>query len=324
MPSNVILDFEKPVSELEAKVNELRNLSNSNNIDVEDEIEFFTKKLEDTKKKVYSNLSAWQRVQLARHPSRPYTLDYIERIFTDFVELHGDRRYADDGALIGGFAKLNSQRVMVIGTQKGRDVRDNIYRNFGCPHPEGYRKALRLMELANNSNTPIISLIDTSGAFPGVASEERHVGEAIAVNLREMFKFTVPFIATVIGEGGSGGALGIGVGNKILILEHAYYSVITPEGCAAILWKDRAYSAQAASSLKLTSGELKKLGIIDGIVPEPVGGAHSDFDKAAFLLKNELLKTLKELKSISPEELKKQRYQKYRNIGKFIEEDETT
>ena len=319
MPNNVILEFEKPINELEAKVDELRSLSNSNQIDVDDEIEVLNKKLEETKRKVYNNLTPWQRVQLARHANRPYTLDYIERIFTDFLPLHGDRRFADDGALVGGFAKIAGQPVMIIGTQKGRDVKDNIYRNFGCPHPEGYRKALRLMELAENANIPIISFIDTSGAFPGVASEERHVGEAIAVNLREMFKFTVPILAVILGEGGSGGALGIGVGNKILILEHAYYSVITPEGCAAILWKDRAFSPKAAESLRLTSTELKKLGIVDGIVPEPIGGAHSDYDAAAASLKKVLLRNLKELKSKTGEQLKEQRYKKYRAIGKFLE-----
>ncbi len=322
MSNNVILEFEKPISELEAKVNELRSLSDSNQIDVSAEIAVLNKKLEETKKQVYTNLTPWQRVQLARHANRPYTLDYVERIFTDYLPLHGDRRYADDGALVGGFAKIEDQPVMIIGTQKGRNVKDNIYRNFGCPHPEGYRKALRLMELADNANIPIISFIDTSGAFPGVASEERHVGEAIAVNLREMFKFKVPIIAVVLGEGGSGGALGIGVGNKILILEHAYYSVITPEGCAAILWKDRAFSPKAAESLRLTSAELKKLGIIDEIIPEPIGGAHNNYDAAAENVKKVLLKNLKELTKKSGEELKEQRYSKYRAIGKFKEEKE--
>ena len=319
MPNNVILEFEKPVSELEAKVNELINLSNTNQIDVDDEIAVLTKKLEETKRKVYNNLTPWQRVQLARHASRPYTLDYVERIFTDYLSLHGDRRFADDGALVGGFAKLDGQSILILGTQKGRNVKENIYRNFGCPHPEGYRKALRLMELAQNANIPIISFIDTSGAYPGIASEERHVGEAIAVNLREMFKFTVPIIAVVLGEGGSGGALGIGVGNKILILEHAYYSVITPEGCAAILWKDRAFSPKAAAALRLTSSELKKLGIVDEIVPEPIGGAHSDYDAAAESLKKVLKKNIKELKKQTGQQLKEQRYNKYRAIGKFFE-----
>lgn len=316
---NAVLEFEKPISELELKIKELESLSESNNIDVSEEITVLTKKLEETKKKVYSELTAWQRVQLARHPNRPYTLDYIERIFTDFVELHGDRRYAEDPAIVGGFAKLDGKPVMVIGTQKGRNIKENVHRNFGCPHPEGYRKAMRIMELADLANLPIITFIDTPGAFPGVASEERHVGEAIAVNLRDMFKLNVPILAIVIGEGGSGGALGIGIGNKILIMEHAYYSVITPEGCAAILWKDRTFSAKAAESLKLISSELLKLGLVDEIIPEPVGGAHYNYDKAAELLKKAILKNLKELSSKSPEVLKEGRYQRYRHIGRFID-----
>ncbi|HJO96057.1 MAG TPA: acetyl-CoA carboxylase carboxyltransferase subunit alpha [Victivallales bacterium] len=317
---NVVLDFEKPVMELEAKVRELQNLSASNDIDVSDEIAVLEKKLEATKEKVYHNLSAWERVQLARHPNRPYTLDYVDEIFTDYLQLHGDRRYGEDAAIVGGFAKIDDQKIMVIGTQKGRNIKENVYRNFGCPHPEGYRKALRLMELADSSNVPIITFIDTPGAFPGIASEERHIGEAIAVNLREMFNISVPIISIVLGEGGSGGALGIGVGNKILVMEHAYYSVITPEGCAAILWKDRAFSAKAAKSLRLTSTELKELGIVDEVVPEPIGGAHNHFEEAAQLLKKSIKKNLQELGKLSSEKLKEQRYQKYRHIGKFIEE----
>jgi acetyl-CoA carboxylase carboxyl transferase subunit alpha len=317
---NVVLEFEKPVMELEAKVRELENLSASNDIDVTDEIAVLTKKLEATKKKVYHNLTAWERVQLARHPNRPYTLDYIEEIFTDYLQLHGDRRYGEDAAIVGGFAKIDDQKIMVIGTQKGRNIKENVYRNFGCPHPEGYRKALRLMKLADASNVPIITFIDTPGAYPGIASEERHIGEAIAVNLRDMFDISVPIISIVLGEGGSGGALGIGVGNKILVMEHAYYSVITPEGCAAILWKDRAFSPKAAESLRLTSTELKELGIIDEIVPEPVGGAHNHFEEAAQFLKKTIKKNIKDLSKLSSEKLKEQRYQKYRHIGKFSEE----
>ena len=317
--NNVVLDFEKPVMELEIKVKELQKFSSSNQIDVEDEIVVLKKKLAKTKKEVYSKLTPWQRVQLARHPNRPYTLDYIERIFTDFISLHGDRRFAEDPAIVGGFAKLDGKPVMIIGTQKGREIKENVFRNFGCPHPEGYRKAHRLMELADKAGVPIITFIDTSGAYPGLASEERHVAEAIAVNLRDMFKFTVPILCVVIGEGGSGGALGIGVGNKILVLEHAYYSVITPEGCAAILWKDRAFSAKAAENLRITSSELKELGIIDGIVPEPTGGAHSNYDKAADYLKKALLKNIKELSAMKPNKIKDQRYDKYRKIGRFTE-----
>ena len=320
--SKVLLDFEKPVSELELKMQELEKLSASNNIDVKEELEFLHKKLDATKRNIYSNLTAWQRVQLARHPNRPYTLDYVERIFTDYLQMHGDRRFSDDAAIVGGFAKVDNIPIMIVGTQKGRNIKENVYRNFGCPHPEGYRKALRLMEMAEKARIPIVTFIDTPGAYPGVASEERHIGEAIAINLREMFKFTVPIITVVIGEGGSGGALGIGVGNKILILEHAYYSVITPEGCAAILWKDRAFSAKAAESLRLTSSELLNLEIVDEIIPEPLGGAHNDYDNAAANLKSALVKNLKELSKKTPLQLKEQRYERYRVIGKFTEEKE--
>ena len=270
--AEIVLEFEKPIAELEAKLAEWESLSSSNNMSVDDELNALKRKIEETKKNIYSSLTPWQRVQLARHPNRPYTLDYIERIFTDFLEFHGDRRYADDPAIVGGFAKLDGKSVMVIGTQKGRNTKENVFRNFGCPHPEGYRKALRLMKMADLAGVPVITFIDTPGAFPGVASEERHIGEAIAVNLRDMFALTVPVVAVVIGEGGSGGALGIGVGNTVLIMENAYYSVITPEGCAAILWKDRAYSEKAAEALHLTAGDLTELGLVDGIVKEPLGG----------------------------------------------------
>jgi len=317
--NKVILDFEKPVAELAAKIDELQQLGDSSNIDTSSEITALRNKLQETRSKVFKNLTPWQCVQLARHPMRPYMLDYVERVFTDFLELNGDRRYANDNAIVGGFAKIDGKKVMLIGTQKGRDIKENVLRNFGCPHPEGYRKALRLMKLADKTNTPIISIIDTPGAFPGIASEERHIGEAIAVNLREMFDLSVPFVAVVIGEGGSGGALGIGVGNRILLMENAYYSVITPEGCAAILWKDRSYSAKAAGSLKLTAKDLQELGIIDGVVEEPLGGAHEDYDDAAKLLKKGLLKALAELEKMSPDELKADRYRKYRGIGVFKE-----
>ena len=270
-------------------------------------------------KKIYKNLTPWQRVQFARHPNRPYTLDYIERIFTDFMEFHGDRNYRDDAAIVGGFTKLDGNPVMVIGTQKGRETKENVFRNFGCPHPEGYRKALRLMKLSEQAKTPIICFIDTPGAFPGIASEERHIGEAIAVNLREMFGFSVPILAIVIGEGGSGGALGIGIGNRIILMENSYYSVITPEGCAAILWNDRTYTEQAASALKLTATDLQDLNIIDDVVIEPLGGAHKDYDNAAKLLKENIAKHLSELGKLSGEELKEDRYNKYRFIGFFNE-----
>lgn len=319
MSKKVILDFEKPVAELASKVEELERLSSNSTMDVRNEVENLRKKLEETKKKIFRSLSPWEKVQLARHPQRPYTLDYVSRIFTDFLEFHGDRRYADDPAIVGGFAKLDGRPVMIVGTQKGRNTKENVFRNFGCPHPEGYRKALRLMQLAAKSYVPIISFIDTPGAFPGIASEERHIGEAIAVNLQEMFSLPVPFLAIVIGEGGSGGALGISLGNRILIQENAYYSVITPEGCAAILWKDRSFSAKAAQSLRLTAKDLIELKILDDSIPEPFGGAHEDYDQAAELLKQAILKNLSELDALSPESLMQGRYEKYRRIGVFNE-----
>lgn len=317
--AEIVLEFEKPIAELEAKLAEWESLSSSNNMSVDDELNALKRKIEETKKNIYSSLTPWQRVQLARHPNRPYTLDYIERIFTDFLEFHGDRRYADDPAIVGGFAKLDGKSVMVIGTQKGRNTKENVFRNFGCPHPEGYRKALRLMKMADLAGVPVITFIDTPGAFPGVASEERHIGEAIAVNLRDMFALTVPVVAVVIGEGGSGGALGIGVGNTVLIMENAYYSVITPEGCAAILWKDRAYSEKAAEALHLTAGDLTELGLVDGIVKEPLGGAHKDYDAAAELLKKSVVSALGRYEKMSGDDLKESRYERFRRIAFYNE-----
>lgn len=317
--AEIVLEFEKPIAELEAKLAEWESLSSSNNMSVDDELNALKRKIEETKKNIYSSLTPWQRVQLARHPNRPYTLDYIERIFTDFLEFHGDRRYADDPAIVGGFAKLDGKSVMVIGTQKGRNTKENVFRNFGCPHPEGYRKALRLMKMADLAGVPVITFIDTPGAFPGVASEERHIGEAIAVNLRDMFALTVPVVAVVIGEGGSGGALGIGIGNTVLIMENAYYSVITPEGCAAILWKDRAYSEKAAEALHLTAGDLTELGLVDGIVKEPLGGAHKDYDAAAELLKKSVVSALGRYEKMSGDELKESRYERFRRIAFYNE-----
>ncbi|HPN83872.1 MAG TPA: acetyl-CoA carboxylase carboxyltransferase subunit alpha [Victivallales bacterium] len=314
-----ILEFEKPIYELEAKLEELQKLGENSNLDVDKELEKLRQKANETKKTIYQSLSPWQKVQLARHPERPYTLDYISRVFTDFIELHGDRRYAEDPAIVGGFAKLDGEPVVVIGTQKGRNIKENVHRNFGCPHPEGYRKALRIMKLAEKAGKPIISIIDTPGAFPGIASEERHIGEAIAVNLREMFGLSVPIVVVVIGEGGSGGALGIGIGDKVALFENSYYSVITPEGCAAILWKDRSYSARAAEALKLTGKDLSELGIIDEIIPEPLGGAHRDWDATAALLKEYIKKNLKELSSMPVDKLIEKRYAKYRKIGFFSE-----
>lgn len=314
------LEFEKPLIELKKKIEELEKFSADNSIDVSEQISALTARQEEMMKSIYSNLTPWQRVQLARHPERPYTLDYIDRIFSNFMELSGDRRYSDDKAIIGGFARFQGKPVMVIGTQKGRDMKSNVYRNFGWPNPEGYRKAMRLMQLADEAGVPIITFIDTPGAYPGVTSEERHIGEAIAVNLRDMFNLSVPVIAVVIGEGGSGGAIGIGVGNRILILENAYYSVITPEGCAAILWKDRKYAPQAADALDLTAERLLELGIADSIVKEPFGGAQRDYDKAAEYLATALAGQLAELKKLSPAKLRDQRYEKFRAIGEFSEQ----
>ena len=315
------LDFEKPVIELQNKLDELRKHPEMHSLDIsfEEEIQLIEKKLEETRRQIFSHLTAWQRVQLARHPKRPYTLDYLRTTFADFQELHGDRLFADDRAMVGGFATLGEHRVVIIGTQKGRDTKENILRNFGCAQPEGYRKALRLMRLANKFSLPIITLIDISGAYPGIGSEERHVAEAIAVNLREMTLFEVPIIATVIGEGGSGGALGIGVGDRVLILENAYYSVIPPEGCAAILWKDRAASAKAAEALRITAKDLFEFKLVDEIVPEPLGGAHNDPVATGETLKTYLLKHLNELLALPAAERLKKRYEKYRAHGHFLE-----
>lgn len=316
MPAYTLL-FEKPINELEQKLTELQSFSDDQDIDVSLELERMQKKIEETRRRIYSDLSPWQKVQVARHPLRPYTRDYIEAITSEFIELHGDRQISDDRAIIGGFATIDNTKVMIIGTQKGRDTKSNLEYNFGCAYPEGYRKALRLMKLAAKHAIPIITLIDTPGAFPGIVSEERHVAEAIAVNLREMFTLPVPIIAIIIGEGGSGGALGIGVGDRILILEHAYYSVISPEGCAAILWKDRAYADQAAAALKLTAQHLLAKGLADEIIPEPIGGAHIDPTGMADTLKKRLLKQLGKLQRCDPETLLSRRYEKYRNIGEF-------
>ncbi|HUA38184.1 MAG TPA: acetyl-CoA carboxylase carboxyltransferase subunit alpha [Candidatus Sulfopaludibacter sp.] len=319
------LDFEKPIIELQAKLDDLREHPEKHSMDVsfEEEIRLIEKKLEETRRQIFSNLNAWQRVQLARHPKRPYTLDYLEKAFTGFHELHGDRLFADDHAMVGGLAKLGDHRVMVIGTQKGRDTKENIFRNFGSAHPEGYRKALRLMRLANKFSIPIITLIDISGAYPGIGSEERHVAEAIAVNLREMTLLEVPIIAAVTGEGGSGGALGIGMGDRVLMLENAYYSVIPPEGCAAILWRDRAAAPKAAAALKITAKELLEFKIIDEIIPEPLGGAHLDPDVAAENLKIHLLKHLEEVLKLPVATRLKERYDKYRAHGHFLEKSQS-
>ena len=318
------LDFEKPIIELQNKLTALREHPEQHSLGIsfEEEILLIEKKIEETRRQIFLHLTPWQRVQLARHPKRPYTLDYFSRAFTDFQELHGDRLFAEDRAMVGGFAKLGEQHVLVIGTQKGRDTKENILRNFGSAHPEGYRKALRLMKLANKFGLPIITLIDTAGAYPGVAAEERHIAEAIAVNLREMTLLEVPIITAVIGEGGSGGALGIGVADRVLILENAYYSVISPEGCAAILWKDRANAAKAAAALKITANDLLQLKLVDEIVPEPLGGAQTDYALSAANLKTVLLKHLDEILQLPVADRLKRRYEKFRAQGHFIEKAE--
>jgi acetyl-CoA carboxylase carboxyl transferase subunit alpha len=311
------LDFEKPIVELEQTLDALQKQAEEQKIDLGPQIKAIEDKLEKTKKEIFTNLTAWQRVQLARHPRRPYMLDYLQRIATNFIELHGDRRYADDRAIIGGLATIDDHRVMVIGHQKGRDTKENLMRNFGSAHPEGYRKALRLMQLAEKFDVPVISFIDTPGAYPGVGAEERHIAEAIAVNLREMMLLKIPLIAVVIGEGGSGGALGIGVCDRVLILENAYYSVISPEGCAAILWKDRANAAQAAEALKLTAKDLLELDVVDEAIPEPLGGAHRDCDATAAALKKAVVKHLDKLLDMKMSELLEARYKKFRKMGVF-------
>jgi acetyl-CoA carboxylase carboxyl transferase subunit alpha len=315
------LDFEKPIAELQSKLEELKKHPEKHSLGIsfEEEVAIIEKKIEETKRQIFLNLSAWDRIKIARHPKRPFTLDYLETTFTGFSELHGDRLFAEDRAVVGGFACLGPHRVLVLGTQKGRDTKENILRNFGSAHPEGYRKALRLMRLADKFKLPIISLIDTAGAYPGIGAEERHIAEAIAVNLREMMLLEVPIIAAVIGEGGSGGALGIGIADRVLILENAYYSVISPEGCAAILWKDRAAAAKAAEALKITAKHLLELGLVDEVVPEPLGGAHTAPEAAAELLKRALLQQLEQLLTLSPKARLKQRYAKFRNFGRVME-----
>lgn len=313
------LPFEKPILELENKLRDLTQFSENQKIDVSTEIERMKKRIIDTRRKIYNELTPWQKVQVARHPLRPYTNDYIQNMTRDWMEIHGDRNYRDDRAIIGGFATIDDERVILIGTQKGRDTKSNLECNFGCAYPEGYRKALRLMKMAAKFRLPIVVLVDTPGAYPGIESEERHIAEAIAVNLREMFTFPVPIIVTIIGEGGSGGALGIGVGDRVLVLEHAYYSVISPEGCAAILWKDRAYADRAAEALKLTSSDLIAMGFADEIVPEPLGGAHGDPTAMAETLKTVILRNLKEVQMMSDEQRLQTRYAKFRAMGRFGE-----
>ena len=315
----VVLDFEKPVVELQKKIAEMEQLAKETGVNVSEDAKRLKKKADSLQKEIYAKLTPWQRVQLARHSDRPFTLDYIERIADDFTELHGDRYYADDAAMITGMARIEDFRVMLIGQQKGRDVKENLHRNFGMSNPEGYRKALRVMKLAAKFNMPIITFIDTPGAYPGIGAEERGQAEAIARNLLEMARLPVPVIITVIGEGASGGALGIGVGDVILMLENCWYSVISPEGCAAILWKDNAKAPQAAEIMKLTAPDLLELGVIDKVVKEPFGGAHWDWDAAADNLKKSLLAELKQLSKIAPDKLIEKRIQKYEKMGFWSE-----
>lgn len=311
------LDFEKPIIDLENKIEEMRKYEG--HLDISNEIKTLEEKVIQLKKNIYENLTRWQRVQLARHPERPYTLDYIYMMTEDFVELHGDRLFKDDHAIVGGFAKLDEYKVMIIGHQKGRDTKSNLYRNFGMPNPEGYRKALRLMKLAEKFNKPVITMLDTPGAYPGLEAEQRGQAEAIARNLLEMSRLKVPIIVVIIGEGASGGALGIGVGDRILMLQNTWYSVISPESCSSILWRSWDYKEQAAEALKLTADDLLQQGIIDRIVPEPLGGAHKDHQGMANTLKSILKEELAALIKIKPEKLIQNRLEKFGKMGVYIE-----
>jgi acetyl-CoA carboxylase carboxyl transferase subunit alpha len=315
--AKTILEFEKPILELEVKILEMKQFSEK--VDISDEINKLERKVKKLKENIYGNLTRWQKVQLARHPERPYTLDYIKLITSDFIELHGDRLFKDDHSIVGGFARLDSYKVMIIGHQKGRDTKSNVFRNFGMPNPEGYRKALRLMKLAEKFNKPVITMLDTPGAFPGMEAEQRGQAEAIAKNLLEMSRLKVPIIVVIIGEGASGGALGIGVGDKILMLENCWYSVISPESCSSILWKTWDYKEQAAEALKLTANDLLKLKIIDRIVPEPLGGAHTNYQQAASSLKTALLQELKNLTRLNIDKLLDLRFQKFAKMGVWEE-----
>ena len=317
--TNVHLEFERDIVEIQAQIDKLLDLADRKGIDVSDEVTVLREKLSDLKRETYDSLKPIEQVQVARHPRRPFTLDYVARMFTDWVELHGDRNFRDDEAIVGGWARLNGRSVMVVGQQKGRDMKENLRRNFGMPHPEGYRKALRLMRQAEKFGRPVISFIDTPGAYPGIGSEERGIGEAIAFNLREMARLEVPVVSAVIGEGMSGGALGIGVTDRILMLEHSIYSVISPEGCAAILWRSAEHKEKAATALRLTAKDLLELGVCDEIVPEPEGGAHTDWDAASERLAEALDRNLSELERLPLDELREGRWKKYEAIGTWRE-----
>ena len=314
-----VLDFEKPIIDIQNKIDELRQLSENSGLNLEEQIESFEKQAEDKKKELYSTLKPSQKLQIARHSERPKFLDYVNLMCEDFIELHGDREGMDDRAIIGGIAKFNGKPVMIIGIQKGKSTKENLEYNFGMPQPQGYRKALRLFKHANKFHMPVITIIDTPGAYPGIKAEETGQGAAIAVNLKEMSKLAVPVISIISGEGCSGGALGLAVSNVVMMLEHAYYTVISPEGCASILWRDAAKFADAAEALKITSKDLLELGVIDEEIPEPLGGAHTDYEATAKSMKNAIERTLDKLSNMSAEELRIQRYGKFRNMGQYIE-----
>ncbi|WP_266366828.1 acetyl-CoA carboxylase carboxyltransferase subunit alpha [Tellurirhabdus rosea] len=313
------LDFEKPIADLEARLIDMKKLAETNNVDVSEAVQSLEVSIDKLRHEIFENLTRWQRVQLSRHPDRPYTLDYIEQMCEQFIELHGDRTVRDDPAMVGGFCEIEGQTVMIIGQQKGRNTKQRQHRNFGMPNPEGYRKALRLMKLAEKFNKPIVTLIDTPGAFPGLEAEERGQGEAIARNLKEMFMLRVPVISVIIGEGASGGALGIAIGDRVLMLENTWYSVISPENCSTILWRSWDYKEQAAEAMKVTARDMQKNGLVDGIVEEPMGGAHNDHVEMGQRLKKVILETIAELNELSPEERIDQRIEKFCSMGVVVE-----
>ena len=315
----IVLDFEKPIVDIQNKIDELKKMSEASGLDMDSQIEIFEKQAEDYKKELYSKLKPSQKLQIARHQERPKFLDYVELMCEDFIELHGDREGMDDRAIIGGLAKINGKPVMIIGIQKGRNTKENLEYNFGMPQPQGYRKALRLFHHANKFNLPIITLIDTPGAYPGIKAEETGQGAAIAVNLREMYKLSVPIVAIITGEGCSGGALGLAVADRVMMLEHAYYTVISPEGCASILWRDASRFADAAEALKITSKDLLEFDIIDEEIKEPIGGAHTNYEETANNMKTSIINALEELSKLSVDKLREERYAKFRAMGRFIE-----
>ena len=315
----LVLEFEKPIIDIQNKIDELKKMSEASGLDMNSQIETFEKQAEDYKKELYSKLKPSQKLQIARHQERPKFLDYVELICEDFIELHGDREGMDDRAIIGGLAKIDGKPVMIIGIQKGKNTKENLEYNFGMPQPQGYRKALRLMHHANKFNLPVVTLIDTPGAYPGIKAEETGQGAAIAVNLREMYKLSVPIVAIITGEGCSGGALGLAVADRVMMLEHAYYTVISPEGCASILWRDAARFADAAEALKITSKDLLEFNIIDEEIKEPLGGAHTNYEETANNMKTAILNALQELSRLSVDKLREERYAKFRKMGRFIE-----